>query len=142
MSVSGSGGGGGGVPKLQTPALLNQANPVSTTWYTVMSTKSNCVVIGISAHIDGGDANSTPLEIELTVDGQIFMFRQVTPGNLVGYFPIHWIGFGDLYQECTTTEPITRAYLMRGKTVSCRARITHTVAAPTVLAVKLRHALY
>lgn len=61
----------------QNDAVLSQANPVSTTVYSVLTTKSNARISSIYVKVTG--ANATPLTVTVTKDG-IAEVHTVNPG--------------------------------------------------------------
>ncbi len=54
----------------QPDATLSQSEPVKDTWYTVLDTKKNCRILGITVLV--WTTNET-LEVRVTIDGQVLV---------------------------------------------------------------------
>lgn len=61
----------------QADAVLAQANPVSTTVYTVLTTRQHARIHSVLASVTG--ANATPLTVTVTIDG-IAKIYTLNPG--------------------------------------------------------------
>lgn len=125
----------------QARTTLSQANPVSTTLYTVLATKTNVRIYSIATAITWAVTQPTPLEIVVTIDGQAPIFLKSNPVSATYYFA----DLGD-YSVAgnnnmgTTDYSRERAFLFEGKSVKIQARITWAITQPTPLEVIVKYA--
>ena len=128
--------------KQQLDAAIVQANPVSTTLYEVLPTTNNVKIISISAEIDWGITQPTPLEIVMTIDGITTIFSQTNPVTGTIYSPFRTVYDteagqlmnSDIDSALRTTFPI------EGGTVRVQIRITWAVTQPTPLKCRVKYA--
>ena len=106
----------------QPDAVLDQANPVSGTKYTVLDTAKNVRIIAIMVRCIW-TAQPTPLEVHVTIDGNVLLGQFVSPENDKDYYA--FVGSGSvqliLQLEVTTTE---RSFMLEGRSVKVEAEIT------------------
>ena len=109
--------------KHQPDAVLSQTDPVSGTWYTVLDTTKNVRVILADARVTW-TVQPTPLEIRITIDGEVIPWSQADPESLADYFTV-WIkqGYHDQLLAIATA-PLSVAFLLEGRSVKVEARIT------------------
>ena len=122
----------------QADATLSQANPVSTTLYTVLDTTKNVRIIGIEADITWATTQPTPLEVVVTIDGVVLTAALVNPVS------------GTLYQWMIQThaaEPqlvaantSNKSFELEGRSVKVEARITWATTQPTPLVCRVKYA--
>jgi len=74
-------------PKHQPDAVLNQANPVSGTKYTVLDTTRLVKITAIAVRVIW-TVQPTPLEIHITIDGITINHSIANPVTNTWYFPI------------------------------------------------------
>lgn len=111
-------------PAQQADAVLNQANPVSETAYTVLATTKNVRVISITVSV-AWTVQPTPLEIVVTIDGQTIIWTFTNPVTGTDYYA------GVRAAFTPTTQPLDandlapyRAFLLEGRSVKIEARTT------------------
>lgn len=109
----------------QADAVLNQANPVSTTLYTVLDTTANVRIIDMMVYVIW-TVQPSPLEIVLTIDGQTLTYAQTNPASGSEYE-------GTKYSQSDPTaltltaaggQGIYRSFLAEGRSVKIQARTT------------------
>lgn len=81
-----TGGSGSKIQMMQhqADATLSQANPVSTTLYTVLDTTKNCRIITAFVSVTW-TVQPTPLELVLTIDGQTIIHLVGNPTSAINY---------------------------------------------------------
>ena len=110
--------------KHQADATIDQANPVSGTWYTVLDTTKNVRLIGISCRT----GKTTPgtvsnLNIQVTIDGQVLPAGAVDPtANTV--YNITNPSAPDLR---LTTSDRSSSFLLEGRSVKVEVKVIWTV---------------
>ena len=107
--------------KQKADATLSQA-PVSGTKYTVLDTKRNVRIIGISVQCTW-TVQPTPLEIHITIDGQTVTFTFTDPVSATDYFAKNSLATAETAQELTVTQPDV-PFLREGQSVKVEAEIT------------------
>ena len=131
------------VPEQQADAYLSQANPVSGTWYTVLDTTKNVRIISMNAGITWATTQPTPLEIRVTVDGNVLIFICINPVSATVYMAKITPQFGEDSQYLDAAENVTyRAFLLEGRSVKVEARITWATTQPTPLQCRVKYAKY
>jgi len=122
------------VPVHQADAVLNQANPVSGTKYTVLNTTQNVRIIGISTDITWTVTQPTPLEVHLTIDGQALKFTVDDPVSGTNYFArINSASAPTLGSLVTTDQTEDKVFLLEGRSVKVEVEITWATTQPTPL---------
>lgn len=118
----------------------SQANPVSTTIYTVLSETVNVKILGISAAITWATTQPTPLDVIVTVDDYPILFTVANPvsASLYNAFQDEGYANGAL---ATTVRLGTRPYLLEGKKVKIEIRITWATTQPTPLTYRVKYAV-
>ncbi len=145
MSTRGSGIRNLTPPKLQADAVLSQANPVSTTLYTVLVTSPNVMIRSIETHVTWAVTQPTPLEVVVTIDGQTIIFLVANPvsGSYYYAFPepataenAQYLSLFNAYNS----QPLGKAVLLEGRSVRVQMRVTWAVTQPTPLVGRVKHA--
>ena len=70
-------------PEYQAPATLNQAAPVTDTWYVILDTTENGVIYQVSVNVE--DANED-LEVRITIDGEVLTHSGWTANHSTTYY--------------------------------------------------------
>jgi hypothetical protein len=131
------------VPEHQADAYLSQNNPVSGTWYTVLDTTKNVRIISMNAKITWATTQPTPLEIRVTVDGNVLTFGIGNPVSDGDYMAKITPQFGEGGQYLDVAEGVTyRAFLLEGRSVKVEVRITWATTQPTPLRCRVKYAKY
>ena len=124
MSTSGSGLRYNAPPTYHADALMQQANPVQNTWYTILNTSTNLRVYGAGVAV--ADTNET-LELKLTIDGNTLTGTQAAVAGTM------YIALKDAGSNATTlTMSATQYNLMRYSPLDCKsfkAEVRKTTAA-------------
>ena len=125
----------------QADAVLSQANPVSTTLYTVLVTTKNVRIIGIEAHLTWATTQPTPLEVVVTIDGVTVIYKQADPVSATFYYAINELGAAENAQTFNTAnvEAVRKAFLLEGRSVKVEERITWATTQPTPLVCRMKH---
>lgn len=122
----------------QADAVLAQANPVSTTLYTVLTTTPNVRIIGIAVNVDWAVTQPTPLEVIITVDGQAVSGFINNPVSGTWYFFV--INPNDAAQVLEAANPGSRAFLLEGRSVLVQVRVTWAVTQPNPMRCRVKYA--
>jgi len=124
----------------QADAAISQANPVSTTLYTVLDTTKNVRIISIEAMITWAVDQPSPLEVVVTVDGVSIIFNRDNPVTATEYFG-EWYGNkagGDLIAFAAGTT--ARPFLLEGRSIKVQIRVTWAGTQPTPLVCRVKWA--
>jgi len=132
----------------QADALLNQANPVSTTYYPVLPATANVRIISMEANITWGVTQPTDLRIRVTIDGQVYYFVVATPVSAnvynaaiqsapAGTYPADPYA---LINITTVDFSQYRAFLLEGKSVQVDVAVTWAVTQPTPMVCRVKWA--
>jgi hypothetical protein len=115
----------------QAIALLAQAAAVQNTWYTVLDTTLNCRVIGVCVAMS---VAIETLQMRITIDGNILSGEQAAA--VVGTIYHGILLQTNLAQNLTMTStvPLTRSFLLEGRSVKVEVRKTTAVGAGTLTA--------
>jgi len=135
-------GGFNPVCPLQMPdAVLSQANPVSGVLYPVLPLNYNVRIIGASASIFFALGAPDPLELVITIDGEVFTFTVNTPANSTPY-NAYIAEFANNASQVLNPASFssTRAFMLEGRSVSINSRITWAVDQPTPLNCRVKWA--
>ncbi len=129
-------------PAQQADAVLSQANPVSTTLYTVLATTRNMRIQSIQAVITWAVTQPTPIEIVITIDGLTIIHQITNPVSANNYEAIRTYYQTELLQLLTTgdTQQKMQAFLWEGRSIRVQARITWAVTQPTPLVSRVKYA--
>ncbi len=119
-------------PAQQADAVLSQANPVSTTLYTVLATTKNVRIIYLGLGVTWGVTQPTPLEMVLTVDGNVMTGVQANPVSGQIYSPFWERDSGNL-QVSATDYLYLRGFILEGRSVKVEVRVTWAVTQPSPL---------
>jgi hypothetical protein len=106
----------------QPDAVLAQANPVSTTLYTVLAATPNVRIYGINTECFW-TVQPSPLEIVLTIDGQVITHGIANPATATAYFARRGMDRPEANQELSAVE-FQPAFFIEGRSVRVQARIT------------------
>lgn len=126
----------------QADATLSQANPVSGTKYEVLATTKNVRIITMSANIPWAVTQPTPLEVHVTIDGQIITFSKTNPVSAINYSAKIREDRAEGSQELDTLSAYGpfRAFLLEGRSVKVESEITWSVTQPTPLVCRVKYA--
>ena len=117
-----------GIYEYQTPATLNQANPVQNTWYDILPVTRNVYVYQGSVNIEDNDET---LEVQIIVDGETIEGSGVACTNSTNYY-MHFSAnaIARIDSVVVTNQanvPWGRSFLVMGRSVQIQVRKT-TVA--------------
>lgn len=130
------------MPLQQADAYLNQVNPVSGTLYTVLPTTIDVRIISIASSITWAVTQPNPVDVVVTIDGIVCVFRSDNPPSGAWYY-------GRLYENNPMdnvqglhpdTTAITRSFLLEGRSVKIETRVTWAVTQPTPLICRVKWA--
>lgn len=109
----------------QADAVLAQANPTSTTLYTVLATTRDVRIISITVSV-AWTVQPSPLEIVLTIDGQTLTFAFTNPVSATVYACIvsEQLAAANQVLIGAGTYERYRAFLLEGRSVLVQARTT------------------
>jgi hypothetical protein len=127
----------------QADAAISQANPVSTTLYEVLATTANVRIISIGAQIDWAVTQPTPMEVLVTIDGQVITFSVANPVSGSGHGAV--IDSNTIIQALVSGSGFAynlRGFLLEGKSVRVQIRITWAITQPTPLTCRVKYAKY
>lgn len=129
-------------PRQQPDAVLSQANPVSTTLYTVLATTRNVRIISMSDFITWAVTQPTPLDIIVTIDGQTIIFVRDNPVSGTPYSATWQEYSAEVVQTQGPANANTpnRSFLLEGRSVKVEARVTWAVTQPTPLVYRVKWA--
>lgn len=117
-------------PKLQADAVLNQANPVSGTKYTVLNTVKNVRIKSIAAKVTW-TVQPTPLEIHATIDGIAMLWLVGNPVSGTNYFASDTPQATALLQTLgLTAYDQRRGFLLEARSIKIEAEITGGTSDP------------
>lgn len=131
----------------QPDASLSQANPVSTTWYTVLDTVKNARITSIYAMITWATTQPTPLEVRVTIDGKTLVFAITNPVTATVYLASITPNSSDAFQGLVATYttagstwPGLIPLALEGRSVKVEVRITWATTQPTPLVCRVKYA--
>jgi len=125
------------VPERQADATLTQANPVSTTEYTVLDTTKNCVLHGISFETTGGTVSE--VKAKVYIDGQTIEYVKANPVSGTPYTAKNTEILAEDAQETDTTSYSRYNYaLLMGRSIKVVVVVTWTVQ-PTPLEARVQY---
>jgi len=128
-------------PVHQPDAAISQVNPVSAQYYTVLDTTPNVRIISIHAKITWAVTQPTPLEVRVTIDGNLITYAVTNPVSGTDYHAQVTPGASEASQTLGTTNPaLYRPFLCEGRSVKVEVRITWAVTQPTPLACRVKYA--
>lgn len=109
----------------QTSAVLDQANPISGTKYTVLNTTKNVRIICIMADV-AWTVQPTPLEVYVTIDGNTIRHYINNPATLTPYGASVVEHQPEGYQLLSAANGFApyRAFLYEGRSIKVEAEIT------------------
>ena len=128
------------VPEHQPDAYLSQANPVSSKKYTVLPTTKNVRILSISSMITWATTQPTPLQVYVTIDGQILTFNMIDPVSDTDYMAVNSanVAGGGLLQ--TGHSEVNRSFFIEGRSVKVEVKITWATTQPTPLVCRVKYA--
>jgi hypothetical protein len=129
--------------KHQADATLSQANPVSTTLYTVLNTTRDVRLRSINANITWAVTQPTPLEIVVTIDGQTITYIGANPVSATEYEAKPNKQNSDTNQYLGVIVNDVQSpggFLLEGKSVRVQVRVTWAVTQPTLLVCRVKYA--
>ena len=125
----------------QPDAVISQANPVSTTLYTVLDTTVNCRIYSIATSVTWGVTQPTPLEVVLTIDGNTIIYSKSNPVTATYYDATTVSEQVEASQFLDTSNAArTRSFLIEGRSVKVQVRVTWAVTQPTPLVCRVKYA--
>lgn len=126
----------------QADAAISQANPVSTTLYTVLAATANVRIISISATVTWAVTQPNPLEVLVTIDGNTLVFIAANPVSATPYFAVIEPYAPETTQILSNDVNSTRyrAFLLEGRSVQVQVRVTWAVTQPTPLVCRVKYA--
>jgi len=129
-------------PAHQPDAYVNQVNPVSGQWYTVLDTTPNVRIITIFTRIFWATTQPTPLEVRVTIDGNLITHIVANPVTATEYFGRMWEHTDETNQGLVTTSwgGSARSFLYEGRSVKVEVRITWAITQPTRLECRVKYA--
>jgi hypothetical protein len=111
---------------MQAPVYLDQAAPVTNTWYTVIDVyNARLITTAMRVLV----ANET-LELRLTVDGEVVVLTQAAVFGThynASYFP--YSDNINLYADASSNDPRTRSFLAEGRHIKVEVRKTTATGA-------------
>lgn len=107
----------------QPEAALNQAAPVSTTWYTVLAETALCKVHHIMFRVQ---TTGEDLECELTVDGEVYTATQAAVAGTAYYLTIQPTSAAT---PSGTKQDVYNGNPIEGKLIQVRLRKTSAAGA-------------
>jgi len=124
MTVHLLGKGAPDVWEHQDDAVLDQDNPVSGTKYTVLDTTKNVRLISITAKVTW-TAQPNPLEVWITIDGQVMRHYQSNAASEAAYFVQTIENESLTYQHLKTAQTAeNRSFLYEGRSVKVEVETT------------------
>ena len=125
----------------QADATISQANPVSTTLYTVLPTTANVRIYSIAAQITWAVTQPT-IEVVMVIDGQTLTFTAATPATATNHVAFIQTEKANASLVLTSTDAYSlyRAFLVEGRSVSVSIRTTWAVTQPTPLVCRVKWA--
>ena len=118
-----------GIFKLQSVATLSQANPVSTTLYTVLDTTENVIIYHIQISLTWATTQPNPLVVIITVDGQTLTFSKSNPVSNQDYNPNYW-DISTPGGGMDTSSGNLQPFVIQGKSVKVQAKVTWATTQP------------
>lgn len=126
--------------KHQPDAVISQANPVSTTLYTVLDTNKNVKLISIDANITWAVTQPTPLEVVITIDGNTIIHLVANPVSANNYEAQIAKHANEANQSLVALNNDRFMNLYKGKSVKVQIRITWAITQPTPLVCRIKWA--
>lgn len=126
------------MPRTMPDAAISQANPVSTTLYTVLPTRKNVKIKSIAFNITWAVTQPTPLDIVLTIDGNAITHRVDNPVS-AQFYELQIAKHGAETAQGTVAlnnDRFLEAY--KGRSVKVEARITWAITQPTPLVCRVK----
>lgn len=115
-------------PIQQADVIISQATPTSTQLYTVLDTTKNVQINGIGFNVTWTVTQPNPLELIVTVDGQVLTYAYPTPVSATFYYPVQDERYAETSQQATSSggSPGTQnAYkACSGRSVKIQVRVT------------------
>lgn len=126
----------------QVDVLLNQSNPVSTTFYPVLPTTVNARLESIGIYVVWATNQPSELRVSITIDGKTISHHVANPLNATLYYP-QLVDDTAVNQLLATTFDILTLMalsLLEGKSVKVDASTTWAVTQPSALVCRLKYA--
>ena len=126
-------------PTHQPDAVVDQANPISTTLYQVLAPSLNVRILSMAGNVVW-TVQPTPLEIVVTIDGITITHTVDNPISGTYYYARIWENNPENIQGLDPVPVDGRAFLYEGRNIGVEARTTGgTVQNITA---RLKHAGY
>lgn len=142
MSVKGSGSPNQMVVH-QADAAISRVNPVSGTFYPVLST-TNARLISIAINVTWAVTQPTNLTLKITIDDNMKTFTVANPVSTQNYRPFHGCtaGLGGLLFafDNAALDAGAGAFFLEGRKIVVEAAITWAVTQPTPLVCLVQYA--
>jgi hypothetical protein len=101
----------------------------------------NVRILGIACDVAWVVTQPTPLEIVMTIDGQVLTFVQANPVSGSFYFPwIREFNANNALDMSVASQAPDKAFLIEGKSLKIEVRITWAITQPTPLEVRVKWA--
>ena len=110
------------VPEHQADAVLNQANPISGTKYTVLPTTKNVRIITIATKVTW-TVQPSPLELHIIIDGVNIPISQIDPVSDTWY-NAELVDSWTPSAGFSTAHHPHRSFLLEGRSVKVEVEIT------------------
>lgn len=121
---------------VQPDAAISQANPVSTTWYTVLDA-TMAILDRITCFITWAVTQPTPLEVRVTIDGVVYVGAVANPisGSVYEIRRLSYDATGLVIIATSTSYPNLD---LSGRSVKVEVRITWAITQPTPLVCRVQ----
>jgi hypothetical protein len=110
----------------QPDAVLSQANPVSTTLYTVLPATSNVRINSIIVNVTW-TVQPNPLDVVVTIDGKTLRFYKSNPVSGTDYYTVVSCHSDDNNQDLDTSltnNALMIPFFIEGRSVKIEVRTT------------------
>jgi hypothetical protein len=124
--------------QLQATKDSNQANPVSTTLYTILNTTPNVRIYSAALRIDWAVTQPNPLDLVFTIDGVTKIHTQANPVTATWYRAIRSADSPDNAELFSATLADDKAFLYEGRSVKAQCRVTWAVTQPNPMYWRLK----
>ena len=127
-------------PEYQADATLSQDNPVSGTKYVVLDTVKNVRIISIMIKV-AWTGQPSPLQVWVTIDGQLLEFTKANPETDVGYTTVaNPLGVGWELLKYDGYYGRSRAFFLEGRSV--KVEVETTGGTVSNLSARVKYAKY
>lgn len=125
----------------QADVTISQANPVSTTIYSVLAVNVHVRILAISAYVAWAVTQPDPLEVIITTSSNSYIYTKTTPVTTTYYSACTIRGHvSEVQQVLDAAGSESRAFLFDDKSISVGVRVTWGVTQPTLLVCRVKWA--